>query len=497
VAPSGGIAVGQGAYDLHLHFDVPRAQLVEWTVTCPGADSQGGVGEAFESYRARRLAQLKADREREKQTAGALTSLVVGAVAPSVHAQAQSGPAQASADVSGQAVGDAAGAAVANSIDTNVELPPGDVGAGRLETVVHVVTTAPGTCVVTAVADDPNVAARFELVHIRDLEAERHTRDVAIDSADVQARTQLATQLTAFGGDASLRIKQREAAEQARATAEAQAGAAASLRVRASLELQHQQAAAAISIEESRTQIAFAARSRYRALLISWGADANYRARIQAQATELEMRRLRIAIDVRARYRALLILWGADINYRAHLEARLQAERDAGAVIASSALPSGAAPPNGGAESIDAELQRQRATELDVVMRARIQMRAYLVAMGARERPPMPALIAENPGARPFDGASWIAGHWTWSGVEWGWNPGGWTDRSVSFGASGGEQPVAPPVVVETPVVVGPPPTMTVSVPVPTIVIHDHRTQPVHRSPPPENKTKPIVHDHR
>jgi hypothetical protein len=139
-------------------------------------------------------------------------------------------------------------------------------------------------------------------------------------------------------------------------------------------------------------------------------------------------------------------------------------------------------------------------------MRARIQMRAYLVAMGARERPPMPALRAEVAGASPFDGATWTAGHWTWTGVEWSWSAGGWTDRSVTFGASGGEAPVqgdAPAVIVETPapvVVDAPVITTTVSVPVPTIVVHDHRTvsaPPVrdHRSSPVADKKK--VRDHR
>ena len=81
-APSAGIPVGQGAYDVRLHFDVPRAQLVEWQVQCPGAESQGSLGEPFEAYRTRRLAQLKTERERDRQTAGAVTSILVGAIAP-------------------------------------------------------------------------------------------------------------------------------------------------------------------------------------------------------------------------------------------------------------------------------------------------------------------------------------------------------------------------------------------------------------------------------
>ncbi|MEO8846882.1 MAG: hypothetical protein ABI591_05605 [Kofleriaceae bacterium] len=521
-APSAGIPVGQGAYDVHLHFDMPRAQLVEWHVQCPGTESQGSLGEPFEAYRTRRLAQLKAERERDRQTAGAVTSLLVGAIAPNVSAQGQAGPVRADAQVSGQVVGDAAGTAVANSIDMKVELAPGDVGGGPVETVVHVVTTAPGACVVSAVADDPNVGGRFELVHIRDLEAEARTRDVAIDHADIHARAVLTTQLVAFGGDPALRQKQRDAAAQAHAAAEAKAGAEASARAEASLviERQHeaeanahaeaslvierQHAAAALELEQRQLRIAMDVRVRWRLLLISWGAEVDYRARMRAQAGELEARRLRIAMEVRARWRVLLISWGADVEYRAKLEARARIEHDRRIAELAAA---------------DAELARRQALAIDLAMRARIEMRAYLVAMGARERPPMPELRTEIAGTAPFDGATWIAGHWTWTGVEWSWSAGGWTDRSVTFGESGGEAPVqgeAPAmIVVETPPpVVVDAPVITTTVSMPTIVVHDHRTvtappppvrdhrtvsAPVrdHRSSPPPSSDKPKVRDHR
>lgn len=502
-APSAGIPVGQGAYDVRLHFDMPRAQLVEWQVQCPGAESQGSLGEPFEAYRTRRLAQLKADRERDRQTAGAVTSILVGAIAPNVSAHGQSGPVRADAQVSGQAVGDAAGTAVANSIDMNVELAPGDVGGGPVETVVHVMTTAPGACVVTAVADDPNVGGRFELVHIRDLEAEARMRDFAIDNADSHARAALTTQLVAFGGDPALRQRQRDAAAQARAAAEAKAGAEASARAEASLVIERQHeaeanaraeaslvierrhAAATVSLEQRQLRIAYEVRARYRLLLISWGADVEFRAHMRAQAEEFDARRLRIAMEVRARWRVLLISWGADLEYRAKLEARARIEHDRRIAELAAA---------------DAELARRQALTLDLAMHARIEMRAYLVAMGARERPPMPALRAEVAGSAPFDGATWIAGRWTWTGVEWSWSAGGWTDQSVTFGASGGEVPVqsdAPPtIIVETPppvVVDAPVITTTVSIPVPTIVVHDHRTV----SAPPPSRSTPPVRDHR
>ena len=541
-APGSTIAVGPGAYDLKLHFDVPRAQVVEWQVACPGADQQGSLGEPFEAYRTRRLAQLRAERERDAQTAGAVTSALVGAFAPSVVASGQSGPVRADAQVSGQALGAAAGTAAAASVDQNVQLDPNDVGGGPVETVVHVVTSAPGTCTVTAIADDANVPGRFELIHIRDLQGEQEARDAAIATATVHARTELATQLQVYGGDPTLRQRQRQrdAEAQARAAAEARAGAEARIRAEADLAIQRDHEAAArlraeaeLSAQrereaaanaraelELRTQTAAAERAalelrikherelriameirmRIRFVLIEWGADVNYRARLAAEhdarirgQMELDARRLRIALEIRMRLRLLLIEWGADADYRLHMEQRTrEAEARHAAELAAA----------------EAERQRRQALQLDLAIHARGELRAYLVAIGARERPPMPQLRPENPGAAPFDGAAWVAGYWSWSGTEWMWVGGGWKDTSGGFGATGGDTMVAAPAVIDTPVetvstttvVVEPPPPTTIYVEPPrgTVVItpvRDHR----HEAPPPvrDHRNEPTVRDHR
>lgn len=546
-APGSAIAVGQGAYDLKLHFDVPRAQVVEWQVACPGADQQGSLGEPFEAYRTRRLAQLRAERERDAQTAGAVTSALVGAFAPSVTASGQSGPVRADAQVSGQALGAAAGTAAYASVDQNVQLAPGDVGGGPVETIVHVVTSAPGACTVTAIADDANVNGRFELIHIRDLEREQQARDAAIATATIHARTELSTQLQGLGGDPTFRQRQRDAEAQARAAAEAKAGAEARARAeadlvvqrehdrrraeeeaaanaRAELELRTQTAAAERAALELRIKherelrIALEIRMRIRMLLIEWGADVNYRARLQAEhdariraQMDLDARRLRIALEIRMRIRLLLIEWGADAEYRLHLEQRA---RDAEARHAAELA------------AAEAERQRRLALQLDLAMHARGELRAYLAMLGAHERPPMPPLKIENRGSAPFDGAAWVAGYWSWSGSEWLWIGGGWKDNTGGFGEAGGETRIAGPTVVETvetvpvtttTVVVEPPPTIYVEPPHGTVVItpvRDHRTEPVvrdhrsapvpsptvrdHRSAPaPHDDKKPVVRDHR
>jgi len=484
VVATSAIAVGQGAYDLRLHFDVPRAQLVEWSVACPGADSTGSVGEPFEAYRTRRIAQLKADREHEAQTAGAVTNALVGAFAPRVSASSQNGPVRTDVTVD---PGAAAGTAVAGSIDQGaIELPPGDVGAGPVETVVHMVTNAAGTCTVTAVADDPNVLGRFDLVHIRDLEAEARAKDAASATASLQARASIRAQLVAAGGDPGKRERDRQA--------EAEAGATVRAHAEAELEIQNAHAEAELRVrresEARQLRVAMEVRARWRVLLVSWGADVEYRAKLRAAEearvraeAELEARRLRIAMEIRARWRLLLISWGADVEYRQHQIDRANAavaEHDRQVAL------------------LVAERERREAMMLELSMRARTQLRGYLVAIGARERPPMPPAPPENPGAAPFSGATWVAGRWSWSGSVWVWSAGGWSDTSGGFGETGGDVAVQP-VVVDAPVVEVPvvdAPVVTTSTTVIGPVIRDHRTVTVRPAGEPPHH-EPVVRDHR
>ncbi|CAN5351377.1 hypothetical protein BH11MYX1_BH11MYX1_15670 [soil metagenome] len=504
--PAQAIAIGQGAYDLRLHFEVPRAQLVEWTVACPGVASQGSVGEPFQAYRERRLAQLRAQREQDRRNASAVTSALVGAFVPSATASAHAGPVRVDAEVS---PGDAAGAAVAG--DPYVQLPPGDVGAGPIDTVVHVVTTAAGACAVTAVADDADVRGGFELIHIRDLAREAEARDVATAIAAGHARAAMTARLVASGADVDFRAKQQAATEAAQTEREQKLHAAAELeattvqvhvQAEADVELASRaRAEASIRAREARRlQIVMEARVRWRLLLISWGADVEYRARMRAQAAGREARSYRIAMEARARWRLLLISWGADVQWRIH-QADLRGREE----LASRAR-------------LDAEIEARAAAEaraLELSLRARADVRTSLVALGARARPPMPALRIESRGSVPFDGATWIAGHWSWAGAEWVWSAGGWTDQSVAFGAAGGEAAVVveQPVVVELPApVVMVAPIVTTTTTTTTVVsqpVRDHRSVtisvpgiPVRAEPVRDHRTSrptsdPKVRDHR
>src|SRR5262249_43859911 len=53
------IALPAGSYEVALAFELPRTQLVEYTVTCPGIERRGTLGETLEAYRARRIAELR------------------------------------------------------------------------------------------------------------------------------------------------------------------------------------------------------------------------------------------------------------------------------------------------------------------------------------------------------------------------------------------------------------------------------------------------------
>jgi hypothetical protein len=499
------IALTRGTYEMKLRFDVPRAQVVEWTVACPGTDRRGAVGETFEAYRERRIAELRRQRERQRQTVGAVTGAVIGAVAPTMHAHGQaSGPngtATVDATVSGQAVGTAAGSAIADAtVSDTIELPIGDVGAARLQASLHVVTPQDGACTVTAVADDPNVMAMFDVVRIRDLDAEARERAVVAKRSAIEVRGQLSAQLVAVGADPLARERRLEA--EARLRAQARAKAEADARARAELQAKLEAEARARADAEARVRaearlkleadvrLRLEVEARLRASALSTraelyayltgtcNADPNHRQRIREEREA----RLRIEADARARARADMELRlrvereQREIRLRAEREqreARLRAERERKLAI-----------------------EMERARRIEVALSVRADLRAFLVALGARERPPMPAPLPEDPGAPPFTDAEWVAGVWRWTGGQWMWEAGGWRDTTMfgDAGSSGGPISIGGGSIS----IGGGSDAATHVEPV-----RDHRSQPAstvrdHRSEPatPEPKA-PVVRDHR
>ncbi len=306
----GGIHLAPGTYDLAMAFDVPRAQEVEWSVSCPGVQVNGIAGETFERYRERRIAEMREQVRRERERAAAVTSAVVGAFAPRAGASGRVGPVtvEGSAGVNPDAVG----AAVAeHAIPDDVMLPAGDVGRGRLAKNVHVTTTSPGMCVVTAIADDPSVYGSYQVTRIRDLDAEARIAIMTERSAAMSVRTKFRARLVAHGADAEIRQREQRAAIEARFALEARANAEREARLRARA-----------TLEEQWRRDALVARYALRGRCEGHGAEARRpepipeEQRIAAEAkarlhVDIEQRRLDIALHARTSLRDRWTRFGA------------------------------------------------------------------------------------------------------------------------------------------------------------------------------------------
>src|SRR6478735_6441126 len=124
---------------------LPRAVQLHYQVTCPSAEREGTVGETFDSYRARRLAEL----ERERQAQARLIGSIVGAVAPPVRAEGAAVGPGGSAAVGGEINPGAAAADAARAGLPQASLPPGDVGATVVRGSVALGASEAGRCAMT------------------------------------------------------------------------------------------------------------------------------------------------------------------------------------------------------------------------------------------------------------------------------------------------------------------------------------------------------------
>ena len=212
-----GMQLPAGTYDLDLAFDIPRAQVIDWTVNCPGTAASGSTGETLDEFRARRIAQIRAARQRDRENAATAANILIGAVTPTVRA----GNATASANVHVEA-----------GVDTDpVYLSPDDVGRGRLVDRVRVVTTGDGVCAVIAATDDANVLGTYHVTRVRDLQAEARVRANSERAAALEARARVTGQLVA--GGASVEVRQAQLDAQARIHAEAEVRAQVAIDIEA------------------------------------------------------------------------------------------------------------------------------------------------------------------------------------------------------------------------------------------------------------------------
>jgi hypothetical protein len=373
-----------GTYDVAMTWDLPRAQVVSWTLACSGADDgerHGAAGQTFADYRDHKLAQLRADRDRDRKNVAAATSLLVGAVAPQaqVRTQTPAGTATATVGVDANAVGN--GVAQGVVAEVPLELAPGDVGQGRVGDNVRVETTAPGECTVTATAEDPAVSGAFVVSRIRNLDEEAREARVQAQQGAIAMRSTVTAHLVAQGADPDARYR-RLAAD-----AEARARIAAEREARRRIELEDQ-------------------RKREEAARVKREAELVLRARIDAEAYSVRE------------------LWVHYLVSTCHGDPNARAERLA-------------------AENAAFHMRGELAIQL------RVRVRGYLLQLGAREIPPMPALLVENRGAPPMEGWEWTAGAWTFNRTRWvwEWTAGSWRDNTT-FGSSSSDEVRAMP---ETP----------------------------------------------
>jgi hypothetical protein len=399
------MALPRGTYDVAMTWDLPRAQVVQWTLACAGAEDgerRGSAGQTFADYRERKLAQLRADRERERKNVAAATSLLVGAVAPRAQVQARSPDGSATGTASVGVDANAVGNGVAQGVvaEAPLELAPGDVGQGRVVDNVRIVTATPGDCTVTASAEDPAVIGTFVVSRIRNLDEEARVARVQAQQGAIAMRSTVTAHLVAQGADPEARQRRlaAEATERARIAAQREAHEAEAARIRFAAENK-----ARIEREAQLRVELEARRKREAAARVRMEAQVALQARIDAEA-----------YGVRALWvRYLVVMCHGDPNARAR---RFAAE------------------------------QAAIRTRGELAIRSRVEMRGYLLQLGAREIPPMPAMIVEDRSAPPMEGWEWTAGAWTFNRARWmwEWTAGSWRDNTRFGSSSTGEVRAVP-----------------------------------------------------
>lgn len=494
--------------DLRIDYDLwlPRAMVVAWRVRCGEVVVDGAAGESFEDYRQRRLAELVAERERQRRNAAQVGALVGQAVLgqPTVAVAASTPGASATAGVTvdGAAVGAAAGAA---TVSMEVTLPPDDVGAGPRHGNALLVAVPAGTCAMEVVPpDDVDAATRAAIVgsfHVARRDDPRRRRLLIADRGAIELRGSLRASLVASGADADVerararnearaaaRLEERRLALEAAAARNEAALAAADARHARALEL-HAQAEARARLQ---LQAVMDTRAGMVAYLGRCGGDPGRRARLAAEAEAREAHAWSVAIDLRGQLTARL---STDVERWARARAALtgQALGVRGRLHAS-LVAAGADPTLRDRLLAEAAYEaNQRAAAqaaLDELARAEQERDLALGLPGpgahatavVEVRPPMPALVIEDSGVPPGVGAVWVAGSWTWVGGRWLWTPGAWrwspVEAGVTITIGGDHAPTTTP---------------------PRAPVRDHRASPAPAPPraPAPAPARPRTRDHR
>lgn len=456
----------------HVHriayqIDLPRALEVHYAIECPAGREQGVVGETWEAYRERRLAELERERAEQARLAGAVTGALLGSVGAGAKVETPAGQGEVTAQVDGQA----AGQAVAEQALPPVQLSPADTGAQRITRTLEV---APGSgqCELSLWSERPEqdlsaLTGSLTVTAVVDLDQEKRVRVDAARQGALAVRAEIGARLVAQGADPELRARLRAEAK-LRVDLERQRQEEARARVR----YEREQVALRLKLDRTerlrlerearqrRIELALRVRGELWAHLIALGADPDLRARLEVEAKlrvamerrrkeeararvryereqaelrvrlaraeklrlerEARQRRIGLALEVRGELWAYLIAHGADPELRARLqgEARLRAEAKL-QLRAERARQAEEA-------RLRAEAALMRRSRAALEARAGVML--WLTGNGAVVRPPQPEAPAETPTPSPSDSAVWVAGTFQWTGGQWVWSAGYWAE---------------------------------------------------------------------
>jgi hypothetical protein len=311
---------------LRYVVSLPRAVQLRYQLACPTAQRDGTLGETFDRYRDRRLAEL----ERERQAQAKLIGSLVGAVAPPARATAGvSGPG-GSATATAEVNPGAAATAVADQSLPPPQLPPGDTGAQVVQATVDLGATPAGKCALTLAPDPPEQDALgthvlLELVRIVDVEAEERARQAALrveqDRRARELRVWLVGALQHRGADPNARARARALAEEDQ-------------RRRAAAAAEEDRRRAAVAEEDQRRRVAAAAEEDRRRQEVAWRKEQERQrsermeqdrrehadAALRQKAAAARQANLSLRLTIVARLQGL----GADPGLRARREAERQ-----------------------------------------------------------------------------------------------------------------------------------------------------------------------------
>ena len=311
---------------LRYVVSLPRAAQLRYQLACPTAQRDGTLGETFDKYRHRRLAEL----ERERQAQAKLIGGLVGAVAPPAQATAGvSGPG-GSATATAEVNPGAAAYAVADQSLPAAQLPPGDMGAQVVQATVDLGATPAGKCTLTLAADPAQqdvtgTQILLELVRIVDVEAEERARQAAIRAEQDRRARQLRVWLVGWlehrGADPNARARARALAEEDQRRRAAAAAEDQQRRAAAAEEDQRRRAAAAAEEDRRRQEVAWRKeQERQRSERMEQERRENADVTLRQRAAAARQANLSLRLTIVARLQGL----GADPGLRARREAERQ-----------------------------------------------------------------------------------------------------------------------------------------------------------------------------